>query len=69
MEDNIRLKADNRCLKEKNETYLTAFAARDVESQKHKALNSNARRELNFKIVIFNKIKDNLSNIDQRETF
>jgi len=69
MEDNIRLKAHNRCLKEKNEMYCTSFAKRDVESQKHKALNSNARRELNFKIVIFNKIKDNLSNIDQRETF
>ena len=69
MEDNIRLKAHNRCLKDKNEMYISSFAARDVESQKHKSLNSNARRELNFKIIIFNKIKDNLSSLDVRETF
>ena len=69
MEDNIRLKAHNRCLKDKNEMYLNAFADRDVESQKHRSLNSNARKELNFKMVIFHKIKYNLSNIDQRETF
>ena len=69
MDDNIRLHAHNRCLKEKNEVYLDAFAQKDQENQKHKQLNSNARKQLNFKVLIFHKIRENLSNLDAREQF
>ena len=69
METNLRLKAHNRCLKDTNQKYLDAFAEKDIECQKQKRLNSNAMRELNFKVLIFHKIKDNLSKLDERERF
>ena len=61
METNLRLKAHNRCLKDTNQKYLDVFAGKDVECQKQKQLNQNAMRELNFKVLIFHKIKENLA--------
>jgi len=69
MDDNIRLHAHNRCLKETNTKILDNFACKDVEYQKHKTLNSNARREINFKELLFERVKDNLMNLDPREKF
>ena len=69
MEANVRLKADNRIMKNANQKYLDEFAGKDVECQKQKKLNSNAMRELNFKVLIFHKIKDNLSKLDDREHY
>jgi len=57
METNIRLKAHNRTLKETNQRYLDAFAEKDVVYQSEMKLNINAKRELNFKILLFQKIK------------
>ena len=69
METNLRLKAHNRCLKDTNQKYLDVFADKDVECQEKKKLNQNAMRELNFKVLIFHKIKENLSKLDDRERF
>lgn len=69
MEDNVRLKAHNKLIKEQNDRYLEAFAQKDVQRQKHVHLNINAQREINFKILIFHKIKDNLMNVQDRERF
>ena len=69
LEDNIKLKDDYKTLKNHNDKYLDAFAVKDQQTQKHKILNSNAKRELNFKILVFHKIKENLSKVDEREKF
>ena len=69
MDDNVRLKAHNKLIKEQNERYMEAFAQKDVTRQKGHQLNSNAQREINFKILIFHKIKDNLMDVENRERF
>jgi hypothetical protein len=69
MEANIKLKAHNRCLKEQNQNFLDVFAEKDTDCQTKKKLNANAMRELNFKVLIFHKIKENLSKLDDRERF
>ena len=69
MDDNIRLHAHNRCLKETNQKYLEIFAQKDTEYQKHAQLNSNARHEVNFKELHYNAIKDNILGIEYREKF
>lgn len=69
MEDNIRLHAHNKCLKETNTQLMDTFAQKDSVYQTHKKLNSNARREVNFKKILFEKIRDNIMNLDPRERF
>jgi hypothetical protein len=69
MDDNIRLHAHNRCLKETNTNLMDTFAQKDKVYQTHKQLNSNARREINFKQIYFEKIRDNIMNLDPRERF
>lgn len=56
MDDNMRLHAHNRTLKEKNQMFLDAFSHKDQVRTKNIDLNSNARRELNFKRIVFHKI-------------
>ena len=69
MDDNMRLHAHNRTLNEKNQMFLDAFSYKDQVRTKNIDLNSNARRELNFKIIVFHKIKENLTGLDSRERF
>ena len=57
MDTNIRYKAHNRQLKDANRTFLDSFAMKDEDFQKHKKLNSNARREIDYKAQLFQRIK------------
>jgi hypothetical protein len=56
-------------LKETNQKFLDAFAEKDQEYQKHTQLNSNARREINFKAAMFEQIRQSIMNLDPRERF
>lgn len=69
MEENVRLKNHNKSLKETNQTYLDAFCGRENAGNRAKKLNNNAARELNFKVLIFHKIRQNLDKLDVRERF
>ena len=69
LEENLQKKQHFKLLKNQNDKYLDAFAVKDQQAQKHKTLNVNAKRELNFKILIFHKIKENLEKVDERERF
>jgi len=69
MDDNIRLNAHNRCLKETNNGLMETFAKKDIDFQVQKSLNSNARREVNFKKLMFETIKDTICDLDPREKF
>jgi hypothetical protein len=69
MDTNIRYKAHNRSLKDANKDFLDNFSMKDEEFQKHIKLNSNARREIDYKAQLFQKIKENLSNLDPRLEF
>jgi chromosome segregation ATPase len=69
MDTNIRLKAHNRTLKEANREQLDTFANKDQDFQSHLKLNSNARREIDYKQQLFKRIKENLSNLDPRLEF
>lgn len=69
MDTNIRLKAHNRTLKDANRELLDNFAGKDLEFQNHLKLNSNARREIDYKGKLFERIRDNLCNLDPRLEF
>jgi hypothetical protein len=56
-------------LKETNQKFLDAFAEKDQEYQKHTQLNSNARREINFKAAMLEQIRQSIMNLDPRERF
>ena len=65
----MRLKAHNRCLKDTNQKYLDTFSEKDVKCQQLKKLNIHAKRELNFKVLVFNKMEENMTNLDVRDKF
>ena len=67
MDENIRLKEYNAALKEKNKRFLDAFGGKEDDAKKTGRLNIAGNRELNYKVLVFYKIKDNLDRLNTRE--
>lgn len=68
-ENKKRIQEHNKKLKHENIKILDVFAEKDVELQKYKQLNSNARREIDYKAQKFEKIRDSLINVEPRINF
>ena len=69
MEENVRLKEYNKTLKDQNEKYLDAFTVRNSLNQGTVRLNIAGNRELQYRVLVFHKIKDNLTKLEHRERF
>lgn len=69
MEENIKLKEQNSNLKETNHRYLQVFGGKEQQTLKAQRLTTAANRELNYKVLVFHKIQDNLNRLNSRESF
>ena len=69
MEENIRLKEYNQQLKDTNYRYLQMFGGKESATLKAGRLNIAGHRELNYKVLVFHKIRDNLEGLKDRENF
>ena len=69
MDENIRLKEYNGVLQEKNNRFLKAFGGKEEQTSKTGRLNIAGNRELNYKVLVFYKIKDNLDKLTNREQY
>lgn len=69
MEENIRLKETNQNLKQTNHKYLQVFGGKEQQTIKAERLTTAANRELNYKILVFHSIQNNLHKLNSRENF
>ena len=69
MEKNIMLKEKNANLKETNNRYLQVFGGKEMKTIKADRLSTNGKRELNYQVLVYHKIQDNLDRLHQRESF
>ena len=69
MEENIRLKEYNETLKDTNHRYLQVFGGKEKQTLKADRLTVAGKRELNYKVLVYQKIHDNLDKLNGRESF